>query len=123
MQCKPDKAIRTLNTDIEVDFCPPKDYKEPPKVKKENNLSGSSIKFNSNEKVIKKLTPEEIKQQIEDKKFSGHHFRMDGKQVTNTQVNKIMKAKLEQKNNEENYNPRNCRIPSNPRPCFKYVEL
>ena len=93
VQCKPDKAIRTLNTDIEVDFCPPKDYKEPPKVKKENNLSGSSIKFNSNEKVIKKLTPEEIKKQIEDKKFSGHHFRMDGKQVTNTQVNKIMKAK------------------------------
>ena len=123
VQCKPDKAIRTLNTDIVVDFCPPKDYKEPPKVKKENNLSGSSIKFNSNEKVMKKLTPEEIKKQIEDKKFSGHHFRMDGKQVTNTQVNKIMKAKLEQKNNEENYNPRNCRIPSNPRPCFKYVEL
>ena len=123
VQCKPNKAIRTLNTDIEVDFCPPKDYKEPPKSQPSNNLSGSSIKFNSNEKVMKKLTPEEIKKQIEDKKFSGHHFRMDGKEVTNTQVNKIMKAKLEQKNNEENYNPRNCRVPSNPRPCFKYVEL
>ena len=123
VQCKPNKAIRTLNTDIEVDFCPPKDYKEPPKAQPSNNLSGSNIKFNSNEKVMKKLTPEEIKKQIEDKKFSGHHFRMDGKEVTNTQVNKILKAKMEQKNNEENYNPRNCRIPSNPRPCFKYVEL
>ena len=123
VQCKPDKAIRTLNTDIGVYFCPPKDYKEPPKVQPSNNLSGSNIKFNSNEKVMKKLTPEEIKKQIEDKKFSGHHFRMDGKEVTNTQVNKILKAKMEQKNNEENYNPRNCRIPSNPRPCFKYVEL
>ena len=123
VKCKPDKAIRTLNTDIEVDFCPPKDYKEPPKVQPSNNLSGSNIKFNSNEKVMKKLTPEEIKKQIEDKKFSGHHFRMDGKEVTNTQVNKILKAKMEQKNNEENYNPRNCRIPSNPRPSFKYVEL
>ena len=28
IQCKPDKAIRTLNTDLVVDFCPPKDYKE-----------------------------------------------------------------------------------------------
>ena len=28
VQCKPDKAIRTLDTDIEVDFCPPKDNKE-----------------------------------------------------------------------------------------------
>ena len=123
VQCKPTKAIRTLNTDIEVDFCPPKDYKEPKKAEPSNNLSGSNIKFNSNEKIIKKLTPEEIKKQIEDKKFSGHHFRMDGKEVTNTQVNKILKAKMEQKNNEENYNPRNCRIPSTPRPSFKYVEL
>ena len=120
VQCKPDKAIRTLNTDIEVDFCPPKDYKEPPKV--QPGLSGSNIKFNSNEKVMKKLTKEEIQKQIEDKKFSGHHFRMDGKEVTNVQLNKIMKAKQE-KNNEENYNPRDCRIISNPRPSFKYVEL
>ena len=122
VQCKPDKAIRTLNTDIEVDFCPPKDYKERPKEISTDNTR-SSIKFNSDEKVVKKLTKEEIKKQIEDKKFSGHHFRMDGKEVTNTQVNKIMMRKLENKNNEENYNPRNCRIPSNPRPCFKYVEL
>ena len=123
IKCKPDKAIRTLNTDIEVDFCPPKDYKEPPKVESSLNNSGSNIKFNSKEKITKKLTAEEIKKQIEDKKFSGHHFRMDGKEVTNTQINKIMKAKLEQKNNEENYNPRNCRVPTEPRPCFKYVEL
>ena len=123
IKCKPDKAIRTLNTDIEVDFCPPKDYKEPPKDLTSFSNAGSNIKFKSDEKITKKLTPEEIKKQIEDKKFSGHHFRMDGKEVTNTQVNKIMKAKLEQKNNEENYNPRNCRVPSNPRPCFKYVEL
>ena len=125
IECKPAKAIRTLNTDIEVDFAPPKDYKEEV-VNKNDNVKKStsgSIKFNSNEKVVKPLTKEEIKKQIEDKKFSGHHFRMDGKEVTNAQLNKIIKAKLENKNNEENYNPRECRIPSNPRPCFKYVEL
>ena len=123
IECKPDKAIRTLNTDIEVDFCPPKDYKEHPKIQPINNITGNSIKFNSKEKIVHKLTKEEINKQIQDKKFSGHHFRMDGKEVTNTQANKIIKAKLEQKNIEENYNPRECRIPSNPRPSFKHVEL
>ena len=124
LQCKPAKAIRTLNCDIAVDFAPPKDYKEPPKqsVKPISSTSGSII-FNSNEKVLKKLTDEEIKKQIEDKKFSGHHFRIDGKNVTNTQAQKIMKAKLENKKNEDNYDPRECRIISNPRPSFKYVEL
>ena len=124
VQCKPNKAIKTLNCDIEVDFDPPKDYKEPVKQNiNNNNINSSTIKFNSDEKPFKKLTEEEIKKQIEDKKFSGHHFRIDGKNVTNTQVQKIMKAKLESKNNEDNYNPRECRIISNPRPSFRYVEL
>jgi ubiquitin fusion degradation protein 1 len=122
IQCKPNKAIRTLNCDIVVDFEAPKDYKEPVKQNITNNNNGS-IKFNSNEKIYKKLTEEEIKKQIEDKKFSGHHFRIDGKNVTNTQIQKIMKTKLENKNNEDNYNPRECRIISNPRPSFKFVEL
>ena len=124
VECKPSKAIRTLNCDIEVDFDPPKDYKEPVNQINTNNYSNSgSIKFNSNEQPFQKLTKEEIKKQIEDKKFSGHHFRIDGKNVTNTQVQKIVKAKLENKNNEENYNPRECRINTYPRPSFKYVEL
>ena len=124
IQCQPNKAIRTLNCDIVVDFDPPKDYKEPVKQNMNiiNNNSGNII-FNSNEKIFKKLSEEEIKKEIEDKKFSGHHFRMDGKSVTNTQVQKIIKSKLQKKNNEENYNPRECRIISNPRPSFKYVEL
>ena len=122
IQCKPNKAIRTLNCDIVVDFEAPKDYKEPVKQNITNNNNGS-IKFNSNEKIYKKLTEEEIKKQIEDKKFSGHHFRIDGKNVTNTQIQKILKTKLENKNNEDNYNPRECRIISNPRPSFKFVEL
>jgi ubiquitin fusion degradation protein 1 len=123
IQCKPNKAIRTLNCDIVVDFEAPKDYKEPVRQNITNNNNNGSIKFNSNEKIYKKLTEEEIKKQIEDKKFSGHHFRIDGKNVTNTQIQKILKTKLENKNNEDNYNPRECRIISNPRPSFKYVEL
>ena len=123
IQCKPNKSISTLNCDIVVDFDAPKDYKEPARQNITNNNNNGSIKFNSNEKIYKKLTEEEIKKQIEDKKFSGHHFRIDGKNVTNTQIQKIMKTKLENKNNEDNYNPRECRIISNPRPSFKYVEL
>jgi ubiquitin fusion degradation protein 1 len=120
-QCKPDKAIRTLNCDIMVDFEAPKDYKEPPKTKK-TNVSGSNIKFKSDEIPVK-LTKEEIEKQITDKKFSGHHTRIDGKEVSKNQAKKIIQAKIEKKNNEENYDPRKCRIPSNPRPEFKYVEL
>ena len=124
VQCKPAKAIRTLNTDLEVDFDPPKDYKEPPKQNKIiNSPTSGSIVFNSTEKPFKKLTNEEIKKEIQDKKFSGHHLRIDGKDVTSIQAQKIMKSKLENKSNEDNYNPRNCRIPSNPRPPFRYVEL
>ena len=121
LECKPEKAIRTLNCDIIVDFAPPKDYKEPEKVPKNPNTS-SKIKFNSNEDP-KKLTKEQIQKEIVDKKFSGHHFRMDGKEASYNQAMKIINAKKEQKNNEENYDPRKCRIPSNPRPEFRYVEL
>ena len=123
LECKPDKAIRTLNCDIVVDFAPPKDYKETEKVPQVGNITGSNnIKFNS-EKAPVKLTKEEIQKQITDKKFSGHHLRIDGKEISNNQALKIIKAKREQQNNEENYDPRKCRIPSNPRPEFKYVEL
>ena len=125
IECKPDKAIRTLNCDIEVDFAPPKDYKEPEKSVTQNvnsiSDSVSSIKFNSDEKQVK-LTKEEIQKQITDKKFSGHHFRMDGKEVSKNQAMKIIQARKE-RNEEENYDPRKCRIESNPRPTFKYVEL
>ena len=121
IECKPNKAIRTLNCDLEVDFAPPKDYKEPVK-NQINNVSGSNIKFNSNENP-EKLSKEEIENQITDKKFSGHYFKIDGKDVTNNQAKKIIKGKKEKKNNEENYDSRKCRIHSNPRPEFKYVEL
>jgi ubiquitin fusion degradation protein 1 len=124
-QCKPAKAIRCLNCDITVDFDPPKDYKEQEYQPRSgiNDNSKSSIRFKSEDLPDKKLTEEEKRKQIEDKKFYGHHIRIDGKVVSDNQVKRIMKAKLENKNNEENYNPRECRIITNPRPCFKYVEL
>ena len=50
-------------------------------------------------------------------------MRIDGKEATNIQAQKIIQAKKEKKNNEENYDPRKCRIPSNPRPEFKFIKL
>ena len=91
------------------------------KIIKNRKKKGTNIKFNS-EKQEKKLTKEEINKQITDNKFKGHHMRIDGKEVTQNQAMKV-KAKKEQENNEENYDPRKCRINSNPRPEFKYVEL
>lgn len=128
IKCKPDKAIRTLNSDIEVDFAPPKDYKEEKKEQPIDNtkkFTGQSIlKFNSKEDFPVKLSQEEIQKQITDKKFSGHHFRIDGKDITKNQAIKVIKKKMiEQENSESNYDPRKCRIPSNPRPEFRYVEL
>ena len=121
LECKPDKAIRTLNCDLVVDFAPPKDYKEPEPKKPIKNVTGSNIKFNSEEKPVK-LTKEEIEKKIIDKKFSGHHFRVDGRQISQKTVEKI-EAKQEKEKAEDNYDPRKCRIPSNPRPEFRYVEL
>lgn len=123
LECKPKKFIRTLNCDINVDFAPPKDYKEPSRQKRTtaSSSSGGLVKFNSKE-IPAKLTEEEIKKQIEDQKFSGHHIRMDGKAITGTQIKKI-KENRKVENKEENYDPRKCRIPSEPRPEFKYVEL
>ena len=122
LECKPDKAIRTLNCDLVVDFAPPKDYKEPEPKKPINIVTGSNIKFNSEEKPLK-LTKEEIEKTITDKKFSGHHLRIDGKPISQKTAENVIKKKKEKEKAEENYDPRKCRIPSNPRPEFKYVEL
>ena len=116
IQCKPEKQIRTLNCNLEVEFDPPKDYKEP-----EPQQKGTNIKFNS-EKTEPKLTKEEINKLMTDNKFKGHFIRSDGKEVTQIQANKI-NAKKEQVNNEDDYDPRKCRIITNPRLEFKYVEL
>ena len=108
--------IRTLNCDLVVDFDPPKDYKEP-----ETKKEGINIKFNS-EKKEQKLTKKEINKLITDNKFKGHFIRIDGKEVTQVMAKKI-NAKKEQVNNEDNYDPRKCRINITPRLEFKYVEL
>ena len=124
VKCKPERAVMILNCNVEVDFDAPKDHKEPPK---ENNRGGvesknsGNIKFNSTENT-KRLTSSEIKRTIEDEKFSGHHTRMDGKDITKKFIDKIKKNK-EIHDAEENYDPRKSRIECKPRLNYHYVEL
>ena len=39
IETKPGTAIMTLQTDLQVDFAPPKDYREEPQLKKEPSLT------------------------------------------------------------------------------------
>lgn len=123
VECKPKKAIFILNCDVEVDFAPPKDYVEPkkeePKVSSSGN-KGSTVNFQGKEKPIKQLTDQEIKQLMEDKKFSGHYVRLDGKKITEKQIKKMEKLKMIH-DNEENYNPRMNKIENKQRIHFHYV--
>ena len=89
LECKPEKQIRTLNCNLQVDFEEPLDYKEYQKkhAKKPENTTGSNIIFKPDQ-IPAKLTKEQIQKQIMDNKFSGHHMRIDGKEVSKTQAQK-----------------------------------
>ena len=69
------------------------------------------------------MSQNEIIELIQDNKFSGHHIRLDGKKLNYGNVYSIINKKENEKEKEENYNPRECRIPSNPRPNFKNVDI
>jgi hypothetical protein len=57
----------------------------------------------------KQLTEEDIKQKIQDDKFKGNCFRIDGKKITETQLKNFEKEKQE-KIAEETYDPRKNRL-------------
>ena len=102
IQCKPSKAIRTLNTDIEVDFSPPKDYEE------------SNINIRNQFTILELIDPKVISKSDEKKTKEKND---------SNQQSLIFKEEKFQNNNEENYDPRNCRIDNNPRPDFKNVDI
>lgn len=131
VECKPKKAITTIDCDITVDFLPPKDYVEPDKsnnLKKNENINdiplrsagSGNINFHSAEKPNDRITQDVLQKKLEDKKFNGHHFRMDGKNITENLIKKIEENRKKEEP-EENYDPRKNRIISQPRPKFHYV--
>ena len=139
LECRPDKAIRTLNCDLEIDFKEPKDFKEYQKKSgnknnimiganvinlekntDNNNLTGSRIIFNS-EQIPAKLSEEEKRKKIYEKNFIGHCFALNGK-IFNKKGRFRFKNE-EKTSNEENYDPRKYRIFSDQKLDFKFVEL
>ena len=139
LKCRPRKAIRTLNCDLEIDFEEPKDFEEYQKKNGDknnnmmganvihleknsdnSNLTGSIIKFNS-EPIPEKLSEEVKKEKIYEKNFIGHCFSLNGKKFD--KKGRFRSKKKEKTSEEDNYDPRKCRLSSNQRPEFKYVEL
>lgn len=106
VECKPKDVIALTNVDVEVDFEEALDYKE------------NAHKFFKNEADInthikqdeKKLMSEtELKQKIQDDKFKGNCFRVDGKKITEKQANNIETIN-KFKDIEDSYDPRKHRI-------------
>lgn len=115
IECSPNKAIQLpiFCHRNSIQLLPAKDYAETKNIQQKQ----STIK------IPKSLSQNEIIELIQDNKFSGHHIRLDGKKLNYGNVHSIINKKENEKEKEENYNPRECRIPSNPRPNFKNVDI
>ena len=85
-----------------------------------NNLTGSRIIFNS-EQIPTKLSEEEKRNKIYEKNFIGHCIALNGK-IFNKKGRFRFKNE-EKTSNEKNYDPRKCRIFSDQKLDFKFVEL
>ena len=85
-----------------------------------SNLTGSIIKFNS-EPIPEKLSEEVKKEKIYEKNFIGHCFSLNGKKFD--KKGRFRSKKKEKTSEEDNYDHRKCRLSSDQRPEFKYVEL
>jgi ubiquitin fusion degradation protein 1 len=101
VECKPKDTISLTNVDIEVDFDTPLDFKE------------EEHKFTKQPSIVpneeKKLTEFDIISKIQDEKFKGTGYRVDGKKITENQAKKI-ESFNKKKNIEESYDPRKHRI-------------
>ena len=103
---KPKETICLTNVDVNVDFDAPLDYvDEDHKMTKKD----SHLVMNSEKEEQKKLSEDEIKHKIQNEKFSGNCFRVDGKKINEKQMKNIEtvdKKKIE----EDSYDPRKHRI-------------
>jgi len=80
IECKPAAAISIIEADVNVDFAPPKDYKEPERQPRSGAPANAS-----NLKVVDE--PEEPEPVVEDKLrvFGGQGQRVDGKAIKTPQ--------------------------------------
>lgn len=92
LETKPDSAIMTIETDIEVDFAPPKDYQEaPPALAREPSITSTEEKLQKTSATAKS--------------FPGSGQRVDNKAAKqDTAVRKTSQAEAEE------YDPRRHRL-------------
>eukprot|EP00930_Biecheleria_cincta_P098502 TRINITY_DN90153_c0_g1_i1.p1 TRINITY_DN90153_c0_g1~~TRINITY_DN90153_c0_g1_i1.p1 ORF type:complete len:320 (+),score=66.37 TRINITY_DN90153_c0_g1_i1:84-1043(+) len=76
IECKPAKAISIIEADVNVDFAPPKDYKEPPRPPPAAEVSGASYATK-----VEEAEEAPVVQDKSLKPFSGAGQRVDGKPI------------------------------------------
>jgi ubiquitin fusion degradation protein 1 len=79
VECKPAQAISIIEADVNVDFAPPKDYKEPERPMAD---AGSSFKAKVEESEAVEPAPEEEGPKL----FGGSGQRVDGKAIKTPQA-------------------------------------
>lgn len=75
IECKPAKAISIIEADVNVDFAPPKDYKEPTRP----SDSGGGNQYQNKEEAEQE--PEPMEEEPASKLFGGSGQRVDGKAI------------------------------------------
>jgi len=76
-ECKPAAAISIIEADVNVDFAPPKDYKEPERPPPAANTTGSAFNAQVEESEQQELIAEPTGPRL----FGGSGQRVDGKAI------------------------------------------
>ena len=97
MECQPNDQICCVDTNIELDFEAPKDYVEPPKLKKQTTADKNALEA---ERDAAKLAA-----------VAGKYTRIDGKQLTDQQKRDILnQLKAQEKAEKPDFDPRKHRL-------------
>jgi len=78
VECKPSHAISIIEADVNVDFAPPKDYKEPERLVRATAQATAGSSFQAHGEEDEKMDVPETKAQV---CFSGQGQRVDGKPI------------------------------------------
>jgi ubiquitin fusion degradation protein 1 len=108
-ECKPAAAISIIEADVNVDFAPPKDYKEPELPAASSRGQGGDSGF-----AASKVEESEIAEVVEEKKaeiFTGQGQRVDGKPIKTPLSSPAMGAAAAPNIDENEHMPWKNRIP------------
>lgn len=105
IECKPSKAVSIIEADVNVDFAPPKDYKEPERPA----AAAASQAATFTTKVEEAVAPPPEEKGL--KPFSGQGMRVDGKPIKTPQSSPAMGPSAPPTVDEDELMPWKKRIP------------